>query len=137
MVAVADFVHLLKSIDVADVLDEIASADPPAYLRRCFAEGVSAPYLSWSRIQQLAVCAMVIDAVVNARDYGGFEPELMADWRLHDKTAFARLAGPAVQALQRARLHDSAVADPAAADPPHKPDVAAELEDLQHRLGSA
>ena len=34
----AGFDHLLKSYDVGDLLDEIASAEPPAYLRRLFAE---------------------------------------------------------------------------------------------------
>ncbi len=48
----ATFDHLLKSYDVSDSLDEIASFDPPAYLRRCFAEGVSAPTLSLARVQQ-------------------------------------------------------------------------------------
>ena len=50
----AAYEHLVKSYDVRDLLDDIASADPPAYLRRCFAEGYSAPSLSWSRVQQLA-----------------------------------------------------------------------------------
>ena len=64
----AGFEHLIQSYDVGDLLDDIASADPPAYLRRCFAEGSSAPALSWPRVQQLAVCAMVLDAIVNDRD---------------------------------------------------------------------
>ena len=79
----AGFEHLLKSYDVGDMLDEIASADPPAYLRRCFAEGCSTPSLSWPRVQQLALCAMVLDSIVNDRDYDVFEPELIADWRSH------------------------------------------------------
>ena len=79
----AGFEHLIQSYDVGDLLDEIASADPPAYLRRCFAEGLSAPALSWARVQQLAVCAMVLDAIVNDRDYEFFERELIADWRVH------------------------------------------------------
>ena len=79
----ADFEHLIKSYDVGDLLDEIASAEPPAYLRRCFAEGSSAPVLSWVRVQQLAVCAMVLDAIVNDRDYEFLERELIADWRVH------------------------------------------------------
>ena len=61
----AGFEHLIKSYDVRDLLDDIASSDPPAYLRRCFAEGSSAPHLPWPRVQQLAVCAMVLDAVLN------------------------------------------------------------------------
>jgi hypothetical protein len=131
----AGFAYLLKAVEVGDVLDDIASSNPPAYLLRCFAEGVSAPYLSWSRVQQLAVCAMALDAVVHTRDYAGFEPELLADWRLHYMAAFERLAEPAVLALRRARQRDSAVADPAAANPAHKAEVAAELEELEHRLG--
>lgn len=59
----AAYEHLVKSYNVRDRLDDIASADPPAYLRRCFAEDCSAPSLSWSQVQQLAVCAMVLDAV--------------------------------------------------------------------------
>jgi hypothetical protein len=134
---VAGFTHLLKSVDVADLLDDIASADPPAYLVRCFAEGLSAPYLSWPRIQQLAVCAMAVDAVLSGREYPGFEPELMADWRAHYQPAFARMAQPAARALERARLRDSAIADPAAPDPAHKGAVAAELGELERRLGAA
>ena len=79
----AGFEHLLKSYDVSDMLDDIASADPPSYLRRCFAEGCSTPSLSWPRVQQLALCAMVLDSIVNDRDYDVFEPELIADWRAH------------------------------------------------------
>src|SRR5258708_15943489 len=75
--------HLVKSYDVGDLLDDIASADPPAYLRRCFAEGYSASLLSWARVQQLAICAMVLDAIVNGREYEFFEHELIADWRIH------------------------------------------------------
>ncbi len=37
----AGFEHLIKSYDVRDLLDDIASSDPPAYLKRCFAEGSS------------------------------------------------------------------------------------------------
>jgi len=95
----AAYEHLVKSYDIGDQLDDIASADPPAYLRRCFAEGNSASALSWSRVQQLAVCAMVIDAVVNGRDYESFEHELIADWRIHYASAFAKLKEPAARAL--------------------------------------
>ena len=45
----AGFEHLIKSYDVRDLLDDIASSDPPAYLRRCFAEGCAAPQMSNSR----------------------------------------------------------------------------------------
>src|SRR6202161_708659 len=91
MRSMAGFEHLMQSYDVGDLLDEIASADPPAYLRRCFAEGSSAPVLSWTRVQQLAVCAMVLDAIVNDRDYEFFEHELIADWRIHYAKAGAKM----------------------------------------------
>ena len=74
----AAFEHLVKSYDVGDLLDDIASSDPPAYLRRCFAEGCAAAVLPWGRVQQLAVCAMVLDAIVHDRDYEFFEHELIA-----------------------------------------------------------
>jgi hypothetical protein len=117
--------HLLKSCDIRDQLDEIASADPPAYLRRCFAEAVSTPSLSFERVQQLAVCAMVLDSILNDRDYAelDLEPELIADWRAHFGTTCARMKESAAAALRRA--HGSLAAEDAAA---------AELEDLEHRL---
>jgi hypothetical protein len=123
----AAFEHLLKSFDVRDQLDEIASADPPAYLRRCFAEGSSAPALSWSRIQQLAVCAMVLDAVVNDRDYEFFEHELIADWRVHYAAACVKLKATATQALRRV-LDRERQGDP---------DAAAELEELASRVAGS
>jgi hypothetical protein len=97
MVPMAAYEHLVKSYDIRDLLDDIASANPPAYLRRCFAEGCSAPSLSWSRVKQLAVCVMVLDAVVNDRDYEFFEHELIADWRIHYASACAKLKDTAVQ----------------------------------------
>ena len=120
----ADFEHLLKSYDISDALDEIASADPPAYLHRCFAEGSSASALSWRRVQQLAVCAMVLDAIVNDRDYEFFERELIADWRTHYAAKCARLKEPAGAALKRARERDR----------PEDPEALAELELLEHRV---
>jgi hypothetical protein len=123
------FEHLLKSYDVADQLDDIASSDPPAYLHRCFAEGISSPQLSFTRVQQLSVCAMVLDSIVNDRDYEGFEPELMSDWRVHFAPACARFKDTAVAALRRAL--DILRAQPADAD------AAGELEELQHRLAAA
>lgn len=116
--------HLLKSYDVGDALDEIASSDPPAYLRRCFAEGISAPDLSFARVQQLAVCGMVLDSILNDRDYEIFEPELIADWRAHYGQKCARMKDTAVAALRRA-LDDLRSRDP---------DAAAEVEELGHRL---
>jgi hypothetical protein len=98
----ADFEHLLKSYDVGDQLDEIASADPPAYLRRTFAEGISSPRLAWKRIQQMAVCAMVLDAVVDDRNYEFLERELISDWRVHYLAPCRKLKELAAQALHRA-----------------------------------
>ena len=143
MVAVAGFEHLLKSYDIGDLLDDIASADPPAYLRRCFAEGCSAPYLSWPRVQQLAACAMVLDAVVNTRDYQDFEAELIADWRLHYAGAFAKLRDSARLALRRALEVNpaevpaevpAAAAAASAVDASAPADVFGELRELEHRL---
>ena len=123
----AAFEHLLKSYDIGDQLDDIASADPPAYLRRCFAEGLSAPALSWARVQQLAVCAMVQDAIVNDRDYEFFERELMADWRLHYAKACAKFSDVALEALHRMLARDR----------PQDPEAGAELETLITRLAGA
>ncbi len=120
----ATYEHLVKSYDISDQLDDIASADPPAYLRRCFAEGCSAPALSWRRVQQLAVCAMVLDAVVDDRDYDVFEHELIADWRIHYASACVKLKDTAVQALKRVLERDR----------PQDPDAAAELEHLASAL---
>ena len=123
----AVFEHLIQSYDVGDLLDEIASAEPPAYLRRCFAEGSSAPVLSWHRVQQLAVCAMVLDAIVNDRDYEFLERELIADWRIHYARACMKIKDTALQALRRVLEHDR----------PADPDGAAELETLANRLAGA
>jgi hypothetical protein len=120
----ADFEHLVESYDVGDLLDDIASADPPAYLHRCFAEGSSAPVLSWPRVQQLAVCAMVLDAIVNDRDYEFFERELISDWRVHYHKACLTMKDLAVQALRRVLERDR----------PKDADAAAELETLVQRL---
>lgn len=121
------FDHLLKSYDIGDQLDEIASSDPPAYLRRCFAEGLSTPTLSLTRVQQLALCAIILDAIVNGRDYSGLEPELIADWRAHYAANCARMKETAVLALRRAaqHLHDLDA------------DAATELEALEQRLAAA
>jgi hypothetical protein len=120
----AGFEHLLKSYEVGDELDDIASSDPPAYLRRCFAEGLSAPSLSWGRVQQLAVCAMVLDAIINDRDYENFEHELIADWRVHYAKACAKIKDTALQALHRVLQRDR----------PDDADAVAELETLVNRL---
>jgi hypothetical protein len=126
MGAMAAYEHLVKSYDVRDLLDDIASADPPSYLRRCFAEGYSAPSLSWSRVQQLSICAMVLDAVVNGREYEIFEHELIADWRIHYGGACAKLKDTAVQALRRILERER----------PQDPDAAAELEQLASSLSA-
>jgi hypothetical protein len=127
MRSMAGFEHLIQSYDVGDLLDEIASAEPPAYLRRCFAEGSSAPVLSWHRVQQLAVCAMVLDAIVNDRDYEFLEREMIADWRMHYARACMKIKDTALQALHRVLERDR----------PADPDAAAELETLANRLAGA
>jgi hypothetical protein len=127
MGAMAAYEHLVKSYDIGDLLDDIASADPPAYLRRCFAEGYSAPFLPWSRVQQLAVCAMVLDAIVDQRDYEFFEHELIADWRIHYAGACAKLKETAVQALRRVLERDR----------PQDPAAATELEQLAGSLAAS
>jgi hypothetical protein len=120
------FEHLLQSCDVGDMLDAIASADPPAYLRRCFAEGCSSPTLSWPRIQELALCAMVLDSILNNRDYEGLEPELISDWRVHFAHACSQMRTLALEALRRA------------GDMPAVPaDAAPEIAQLEHRLAAA
>jgi hypothetical protein len=121
------FEHLLKSFDVGDQLDDIASSDPPAYLRRCFAEGISTPELTFPRVQQLAVCAMVLDSILHDRDYDTFESELISDWRAHHAGACARLTDTAQAALRRAQGLLLSL----------DPDAAAELEELENRLASA
>ena len=124
----AVYEHLVRSYDVGDQLDDIASAaDPPAYLRRSFAEGYSASALSWKRVQQLALCAMVLDAIANDREYEFFERELIADWRLHYSSACAQLKNTAALALRRVLERDR----------PQDPDAAAELEQLANSVGGA
>ncbi len=107
------------------MLDEIASADPPAYLRRCFAEGSSAPSLTFARVQELALCAMVLDGILDEREYEGLETELLADWRAHHVHASVPLRALALTALNRAREALGA----------KEPEAAAELEELIKRLG--
>jgi hypothetical protein len=123
----AGFERVLQSYDVRDQLDDLASSDPLAYLRRCFAEGISAPELSVPRIQQLCVCGMVLDAILDDRDYDALEPELIADWRAHFGSACAALRGNAVASLRRA-LDGLRTSDP---------DAAAELAVLVERLAPA
>ncbi len=125
--AMAEFEHLLKSYDVGDLLDDISSSDPPAYLRRCFAEGISTPALSFARVQQLAVCAMVLDSILSDRDYPALEPELIADWRAHYSANCLQMKETAVTALRRATLQLQ----------PLDGESAGELEELVHRLTAA
>jgi hypothetical protein len=120
------FEHLLSPGEVSDMLDEIASADPPSFLRRCFAEGCSSPRLSWARARELALCAIVLDSIINDRDYG-LEPELIADWRLHYAPACSRMKDLALSALRRAQEMAS----------PPGPDAASELAELERRLAHA
>jgi hypothetical protein len=124
----ADFEHLLQSYDIASLLDDIASAEPPAYLHRCFAEGVAAAQLSWSRVQQLAACAMVLDAVIGGRDYEGLEAELITDWRTHYANEFQKLKPLADRALQAALGRET---------PPADAEALAELRQLEQRLAAA
>jgi hypothetical protein len=126
--AVADAEHLLKSYDIDYLLDEIASADPPAYLHRLFAEDVATRQLSPARILQLAACAMVIDAVADAHDYKALEQELIADWREHYLIQFAALKPLAAKALQGAIERPAAPEDAEALD---------ELRQLEHRLSGS
>lgn len=111
MGTVANPIQLLKSYPIADQLDDIASADPPAYLRRLFAEAAAEKNLSLARVQQIAVCAMVVDGVTTGREYAGLEPELMADWREHHGADMAKLKAPAAQALRASLTPGSAPAD--------------------------
>jgi hypothetical protein len=127
MRSMAGFEHLIQSYDVGDLLDEIASADPPAYLRRCFAEGSSAPALSFTRVQQLAVCAMVLDAIINDREYEFLERELIADWRVHYARSCMKIKDTALQALRRVLERDR----------PADSEAAAELETLTSRLAGS
>jgi phosphate uptake regulator len=68
---------------------------------------------------------MVLDSILNDRVYVSFEPELIADWRAHYGSKFARMKDNAVAALRRA-LENLRSRDP---------DAAAELEELEQRLG--
>ena len=124
----ADVIHLFRSYDIDTLLDEIASADPQAYLHRCLAEGIASPRLSWVRVQQLAGCALVVDAVVTRHDYDFLEHELIADWREHHAAGFAPLKSLAARALQTALRLAGNAADA---------DALAELRQLEQRLAAA
>ncbi len=122
-----DFEHLRKSYDIRDQLDDIASADPPAYLQRCFAEGLSASTLPWPRAQQLGICGMVLDAVADGREYEFLEHELIADWRVHYAAGCPKIKSLAARALRRVLERDR----------PHDSAAAAEIETLANRLAEA
>lgn len=64
---------------------------------------------------------------LHGRDYESFEHELIADWRTHYASAFAKLKDTAVLALRNALDRDR----------PQDPDAAAELESLASSLGTA
>jgi hypothetical protein len=66
---------------------------------------------------------MVLDSILNNRDYDGFEPELISDWRLHFGHACAQMRGLALEALGRAGSMPAVV-----------PDAAPEIAELEHRL---
>jgi hypothetical protein len=88
---------------------------------------LSAPVLHWPRVQQLAVCAMLLDAIVNDQDYEMFEHELIADWRVHYARTCMQLKETAVAALRRVLEHDR----------PADEDAAAELQTLIDRLAGS
>jgi hypothetical protein len=119
------FEQLLKSFSIDDLLDEIASANPPAFLRRCFAEGLASPRLGDAHAREVVGCAIVLDAVVNEREYPGVEPELIADWRVHYGRTLVALQPLAVQALRRAAEQDEALSAAETGD---------DVQELQRRL---
>jgi hypothetical protein len=123
---VPEFANLLQSYDLGALVDEIASADPPAFLHRCFAEGLAEPHLTHNHVQELAGCALVLDALLHGREYPALEPELIADWRVHHAKAWAPLAAPAAAALHRAAEQDTSLSA----------EAAAELGELQSRLAA-
>jgi glycogen synthase len=69
---------------------------------------------------------MVLDSIVNGRDYEGLEPELVSDWRVHFSHACAQMRDIAVQALRHAGEMPAVPAD-----------AAPELAELEHRLAPA
>ena len=70
---------------------------------------------------------MVLDSILNARDYDSLEPELIADWRAHYAANCLRMREVAVTALRHA-LQPLRSSNPEAAD---------ELSDLERRLAPA
>jgi hypothetical protein len=70
---------------------------------------------------------MVLDAIVNDRNYEFLERELIADWRVHYARTCVKIKDTALQALHRVLERDR----------PADPDAAAELETLASRLAGA
>lgn len=70
---------------------------------------------------------MVLDSILDDRDYEGLEPELIGDWRAHYGQACAQMKDLSVAALRRAKDY-LGTRDTASA---------AELEALEHRLAPA
>ena len=70
---------------------------------------------------------MVLDSILNGRDYETLEPELIADWRAHYLQNCTHLRDSAVAALRRARE----TLQPADAQ------ASEELAELEHRLAPA
>ena len=69
---------------------------------------------------------MVLDSIVNDRDYEMFEPELIADWRVHYASACARMKDTALRRCAGSLERDR----------PQDPEAAAELEELATRLSA-
>ena len=68
---------------------------------------------------------MVLDAIVNDRDYEFFEHELIADWRMQYARTCTKIKDSALQALRRVLEHDR----------PTDPDAAAETRNAGHSIG--
>jgi hypothetical protein len=69
---------------------------------------------------------MVLDAIINDRDYEFFEHELIADWRAHYAGACSKMKATAGEALRRVLEHER----------PEDADAAAELQELAERLNA-
>ena len=69
---------------------------------------------------------MVLDSVLNNRDYEGLEPELISDWRVHFAHACSQMRDLALEAFRRAGETPAVPAD-----------AAPELAELEHRLAPA
>jgi hypothetical protein len=70
---------------------------------------------------------MVLDAIVNDRDYEFLERELIADWRVHYAKACLKMKDLSLLALRRVLEHER----------PNDGDAAADLETLVNRLAGA